>query len=379
MNNNENTLRIAVRKFGPFEQTIEKLWKQFCEQTGCTLELDAPALDLHPLYDEIIADNGLKNGDYDISFINTDWITEAYESGSIESLTPYIDAQPPQDFPQGWSDSMLGFQDFGKDFVALPVHDGPECLIYRTDLFENEVEKAAFKAKTGKDLVVPETWDDFVEVARFFNRPEENLYGTAFAAFPDGHNTVFDFALQTWTRGGELVDENDCVIVNTPEAVKAMEFYRTILNDSSAVHPRSSEMDSVQSGMCFASGEIAMMINWFGFAAMSEVIDESVVKGKLDIAPIPHADGCKSAALNCYWMYVIGSGSTKKQIAYDFIKFAVSQESDKEMTLAGGTGCRKSTWFDDDVNAIIPYYRRLSVLHMPVHYRVKLIGPDLLM
>ena len=31
-------------------------------------------------------------------------------------------------------------------------------------------------------------------------------YGTVFAAFPDGHNTLYDFALQLWSRGGELTD-----------------------------------------------------------------------------------------------------------------------------------------------------------------------------
>lgn len=36
---------------------------------------------------------------------------------------------------------------------------------------------------------------------------------------------------------------------------------------------------------------------------------------------------------------------------------------DKLLTLEGAIGCRKSTWVDEDVNRIIPFYRRMEVLH----------------
>jgi multiple sugar transport system substrate-binding protein len=36
---------------------------------------------------------------------------------------------------------------------------------------------------------------------------------------------------------------------------------------------------------------------------------------------------------------------------------------DKATTLAGGIGCRRSTWDDPDVNALIPFSRRLPELH----------------
>ena len=40
---------------------------------------------------------------------------------------------------------------------GLPFHDGPECLIYRKDLFENENEKLAFKKVYGRELAPPRT------------------------------------------------------------------------------------------------------------------------------------------------------------------------------------------------------------------------------
>ncbi len=64
-------------------------------------------------------------------------------------------------------------------------------------------------------------------MAAFFNRPDEGLYGTLFALYPDGHNNIFDYALQVWSRGGELTDDSGNIMLDSSEAVKAMEAYRS--------------------------------------------------------------------------------------------------------------------------------------------------------
>jgi len=361
--NTGNKFRIAVRKFGPFESATEKLWQKFCTQTGCTLQVEFVPMDLHPLHDATLTQKGLANGDWDVAHLNTDWIYEAFISGSVEKLNKYIEHNPPANYPIGWSNSLLRMQQFGEDIVGLPFHDGPECFIYRKDLFSDAAEKEAYFKQYGKPMEVPKTWEDFKQVARFFNRPEQNLYGSVFACLPDGHNTVFDFCLQLWTRGGSLVDDNGKVNVNTQEAIDGLNFYRQLVNDKTAVHPQSADYESVQAGMAFARGEVAMMINWFGFASMCEVYEESNVKGKVDITSLPHSEGEESASLNVYWLYTIGSGSRHKDIAYKFIRFAVNQENDKLLTMEGGIGCRISTWKDGEVNSVIPYYHKLEMLH----------------
>jgi multiple sugar transport system substrate-binding protein len=88
--------------------------------------------------------------------------------------------------------------------------------------------------------------------------------------------------------------------LESPAAIEAVAFYRSILGDSSAVHPRCREMDSVKSGMAFAAGEIAMVVNWYGFATMAETTAESKVRGRVDIAPIPHAADSPTTSLNVY-------------------------------------------------------------------------------
>src|ERR1700749_2199809 len=159
-----NTIRIAVRKFGPFETALQKFWDAYCEQKKCTLKAEMVPMDLEILHKSILGDEGLKNGDWDIAHVVTDWLYEAYTTGSLENLAPYIKHPPPDDFPQGWSPSLLKMQQFDDAIVGLPFHDGPECLIYRKDLFEDSKEQKNYFARFGKTLQVPESWDEFQNV-----------------------------------------------------------------------------------------------------------------------------------------------------------------------------------------------------------------------
>lgn len=359
-----NKFRIAIRKFGPFETAIEKIWESFCLETGCTLELEAVPMDLPLLHEATLGkENGLKNGTWDVTHINTDWIAEADQKDCLEDLAPWIMAKSPDNYPEGWSDSLLKRQRFDDRILGLPFHDGPECLIYRKDLFKDPKEKEAFELTYKRELQPPATWEELHQVSRFFNRPEQNLYGTAFALYPDGHNTVFDFSLQLWTRGGELVNKQGKIDINTPAGEEGLTFYRKIVRDKSAIHPGCKDFDSVKSGMAFANGEVAMMVNWFGFASMCEVYPESKIKRCVDIANVPAGPRGQGVSLNVYWLYAIAKGSKNKKLAYDFIRYATNTANDKLLTLEGGIGCRKSTWTDKDVNETVPYYHKLNTLH----------------
>jgi len=356
-------IRIAVRKFDPFESTLQKLWDSFCLQNNIEIEAEMIPMELHELYETTITKKGLKKGKWDIAHLNTDWIYDAVHEKAVLDLYSFIAENPPENYPNGWHKSLLHLQKIDNGTYGLPFHDGPECLIYRKDLFDNEAEKANFKKQFGYELSTPKTWKEFEEIATFFNRPEENLYGCIFANYPDGHNMVFDFCLQLWTRGGSLINNKNQISINSKAAIEALDFYRKIVNNKNAVHPKSREFGSVEAGLAFAEGQAAMAINWFGFASMAEVIEESTVKGKIDITSLPSDPGHKTASLNVYWLYTIGSGSKHKKLAYDFLRFATTAESDKLLTTEGGIGCRKSTWKDKEINTLIPFYHKLEMLH----------------
>lgn len=346
----QNLFRVAIRKFGPFRSAVRKQWDAFEATENTGLELDAPELDLHPLSESLFDRDGLRNGDWDVAFINTDWVASAHEKRALVDLAPMLRSDPPEGYPDAWTPSLLRLQEVHGEVLGVPYHDGPECLIYRTDLLEDPAR-------------LPETWSEFRQLAQRLTRKEKGLYGTVYAAYPDGHNTVYDFCLQLWTRGGELLDSQGNLRLDTPQAVEALEFYRLMLDDKEAVHPASRDMDSVKTGYAFANGEVALMVNWFGFAAMAQTIPESRVKGCVGVAEIPHAEGCTGTSLNIYWILSIAAGSPHREIAWRFLRHCASPAMDKLLTLEGAIGCRKSTWMDKNVNRVIPFYRRMEDLH----------------
>jgi multiple sugar transport system substrate-binding protein len=358
-----NQFRVAVRKFGPFEDAIRAQWDAFegIARTGLTLDL--VPLDLHPLEEALFASGGMARGDWDIAFIATDWIGRMHQLGCALDLAPLLRDDPPQDYPSGWSDSLLRLQRIANSTLGVPYHDGPECFIYRRDLFADPALRAEYRARFSADLAPPATWADFHRIARFFHRPDRNLYGTVFAAFPDGHNTVYDFLLQLWTRDGELFDAVGNLGFATREAEAALDFYRILANDSAATHPDCTTLDSVQAGQIFAEGRVAMCINWFGFAAYAHTAADSAVRGNVAIAEIPHEPPGRSVSLNVYWILSIASGSPHPQVAWSFLRHVLTCAMDKLTTTSGAIGCRRSTWADADVNVAIPFYCSMADLH----------------
>jgi multiple sugar transport system substrate-binding protein len=345
------TLRIAVRAFGPFESAIAKQFASFVAATGTDATLEAMPMDLNPLHAAVIGERGLASGDWDIAFLNTDWLAEAQADGLLEDLEPHLARAPLPDWPDAWSPSLTGLQRFAGGLWGMPYHDGPECLVCRRDLLD------------AAGIAVPTTWDEFHAAARALHAPEREQYGTVLALFPDGHNSFYDFCIHIWSRGGEPFDSAGRPAFTSAPAHAALDFLRALAADESAMTPNARALDSVQSGLLFAQGKVALMANWFGFAAYADTANESRVKGLVDVAPLPSGPGGRSVSLNVFWVLAIGSGSQRKELAWDFLRHCASAQMDKLTTTEGAIGVRQSTWADAEVNAAIPYYHKLGWLH----------------
>ncbi|WP_076069620.1 extracellular solute-binding protein [Sphingomonas montana] len=356
------TLRIAVRRFDPFVRAITRQFADFVTATGADAVIDAQPLDLNPLHHALFTAGGLCDGSFDIAFLATDWLAEAQAGGLVENLDPWLDRAPVPDFPDGWSASLTGLQCFAGGYWGMPYHDGPECLIYRRDLLD------------AAGIAVPRTWDAFHAAARAIHAPDRGIAGTTLALFPDGHNSFYDFCIQIWTRGGEPFDAAGRPCFTGPHATAGLDFIRTLARDGGAVDPDCAALDSVATGLRFCAGKVALMANWFGFAALGEA-DDSPVRGLIDVAPLPAGPGGSSVSLNVFWVLAIAAGSRNKALAWDFLRHCARADMDRITTLEGAIGCRRSTWADAEVNRRVPYAHRLDWLHdharaMPHHPRL---------
>ena len=62
-------------------------------------------------------------------------------------------------------------------YWAIPLEGDATGMAYRKDWFEDPKEKAAFKAKYGYELGVPQDLKEMGDIAEFFHRPAEKRYG----------------------------------------------------------------------------------------------------------------------------------------------------------------------------------------------------------
>lgn len=355
-------LRLLLRNYADFENALtEEVGLFEAERPG--VEVDLVSVGIHELYDSAIAKPGLRAGDFDLALLVTDWLAEGMDTGALEDLQPWQQRTPIADWPEGWARSLVRPLYFGARLSSLPWHDGPECLVYRTDLFGSPEHRGAFRALFHRELAPPTTWQQFEETARFFTGRAPKLYGTVFAAFPDGHNTLYDFALQVWSRGGELVDSTGHPQLASSQAIAALDFYRRLVTNPEVCHPQSSRLDSTQSGDLFLQGEVAMMANWFGFATRSSA-PGAPLEGKVAIAAIPSMEGCTPVSLSVFWALVIGSGSRNKELAWEFLRFVAGPERDLGLIPHGTVGARLSTWRNPELQARIPVYRGIESISL---------------
>ncbi|MGH7120252.1 MAG: extracellular solute-binding protein [Acetobacteraceae bacterium] len=339
--------RVAVRKFGPLENAIVKQWQCFIASRDGAPEIEAVAFDLDPLHEALFDRREAASGGWDVAFLPTDWIAAAQAGGLVADLRPLMAQRPIPGFPEAWSPSLLRLQDFAGGFWGMPYHDGPQCLIYRTDLLGD----------------IPRTWDSFYASARRLNDPASGLSGTVLALYPDGHNGFYDFCVQLWTRGGAPFDDSGRPQLQSAEAVSALDFIRGLAADRSATPPDGRTIDSVASGIRFAEGRVALMANWFGFATYAATAPESQVKGRVGIAPLPRGAGGPSVSLNVYWMLCICAGSQQRDLAWEFLRHCATPAMDMLTTTEGAVGVRRSTWTDAELNRSVPFYHELDGLH----------------
>jgi multiple sugar transport system substrate-binding protein len=356
------TLRLALREFVDFENALAAQIAAF-RASHPEIAIEVVPMDLRTLYGELFTSGGLRSGKWNLATLVTDWLPDAIASGAIGDLTSWMAADPIPEWPEGWPRSILQPLEFDGRYYCIPWHDGPECLIYRRDLFESAQEQVRFKEAFGYELAPPRSWRAFEDVAHFFTRPGDNLWGTVFACYPDGHNTLYDFAIQVWSRGGELHDKGGRPTLATRQAEEALNFYRRMVRDPSACYPESITIDSVRSGEAFLSGSIAMMVNWFGFGARSGRAD-SPLAGKVALAPIPSDEGFSPVSLSVFWGMAIASGSTHKREAYEFLHFLTRPEMDREMVRHGAVGVRLSTWRDAEVRRLSPAFASIEEISL---------------
>ncbi len=312
---------------------------EFKELTG--YEVNIVAVPYEGLYDKMTAETVSPQSSYDVACVDFLWLP-----AWAHKLAPLDDLLTSEVRADLFAVSIAGGTYKGK-FYGMPTWESCKVLVYRTDLFGDEKEKQAFKNKYGYELAPPTNWQEFVDIARFFTRDNNNdgvidLYGTYVGGAPHEDNACswFDFALQA---GADylIVDDKDKVVVDSQPYIDGLRFMGDQLNKYKVAPPGALEMLCVQGAELFQDGKLAMMLNWPFAYRMAQDPSGSKVVGKVDSRPM--IAGSKGVGVTTgTWINIIPASSRNVAIAKKYIKFWY--ERDKTLFKLTGEAARKSTF-----------------------------------
>lgn len=354
-------LALLGRKFDGFDRAL-RMQLQSVPEFGATFEL----LEIEDLQQVVLNGDAAESGDYDVLMLISDWLPSLISSGKLLPLDDYFAQEAPQGWPSAWVASLRELQ-MGPDgrTYGIAYHDGPMLLLYRTDLYADAAEQSGFEVKFGYPLAPPKSWEQYRDQALWFNRPSQGLYGTVLAGYPDEHNNVYDFLMHLWSRGGELIDADDRSGLDSPAARDAIAFIHDLWHIDQVVNPEAAHWDSVASGVHFAAGEAAMMVNWCGFAAISSD-PGSPTHGLVGCVPAPGGDGPQGSVvtMNAYWVLTVPAGARDAGRAVDLLRALSTHEMDVLTALGGASATRRDSWSDPRVRVTSPYYEVLEQAHI---------------
>ena len=237
---------------------------------------------------------------------------------------------------------------------GLPVNGNVYMYVYRSDLFGDAQEKAAFKAKYKRELTPPLTIQDFRDVAEFFTRPPK-MYGFApFTKNSEGTTVEAVWVLNTF--GAQLFDDKMKLTLDVPKATAAFQFYTDLMkfapSGSGAWH-HSERMAA------YSKGKIAQMMTWPSFVKDLENPEKSLVVGKNNYSLPPAGPNGKPTAVAGTWTAAIPKTSKNQGLAAEFAYWWASKSFAQNLVAAGMNPARRDLLSDATLVKSNPWFPQI--------------------
>ena len=407
---NDIVLKMAVPDWPPTRIMQDLANEKYKAASGNNVKLEADFIPWGVYYERLAASLTSGEKKYQMAVSDSQWLGAFVEGGYYMKINQFIDNDPE------W---QAIFKDLHPNLVAAystyPHKSGnyygfpqmPDVLVtyYRNDLFCDASEQAAFQAKYSKKLPCTGEemddldWDTFGQIGEFFMRKkgdklagqtlDDDFYGVAYQAGKD-----YDFAIMQvngfiWQHGADIWDETKAPegqaegVVNSPEAVKALEQYLSYVKYMPPV-VKTGTMDIFKTDELFREGKVALNVNWIGFAESAIAPATSKVADKIAFAQPPGIRGSDGKIVR--WQNIGGQPFvlttwnsdevTKESLA--FCKWWLSDEIQTEYARRGGQSGLQSVYNKPDYNTFRPWNRawapsldwQKDVWHVPDFYEL---------
>ena len=260
-----------------------------------------------------------------------------WKSGWYADLSKFL-KDPTMTAPDyDWNDIFAGTrraiaQEDGS-VVALPIDATPHMFYYRKDIFQQ------------KGLKPPKTLEEMEELARALHNPP-SMYGFVARGLKNANALAWNWCL--FSMGGNFLTKDGKASLNTPEAIKAMDYHTGMLRRFAP--PGVVNFNWYECSSAFMQGQVATYLDSPNGVSQFEDKEKSKIAGKVGYAVLPAGPG-GHFSISGTDAIGISAQSKKQGPAYLFAQWATSKQSAIKAHLAGTGGARISVWNDPTVKA----------------------------
>ncbi|CCU80118.1 Maltose/maltodextrin ABC transporter, substrate binding periplasmic protein MalE [Halanaerobium saccharolyticum subsp. saccharolyticum DSM 6643] len=273
------------------------------------------------------------------------------------------------------ADHLIDFNDYGAEkivdkhfdaivenntldgrLIAMPWYTDGGLLYYRTDLLE----------EYGYDAP-PKTWDKLEEMAATIQAGEREKGNQDFWGFlwqGNAYEGLTCDALE-WVashNGGQIVNSNKEITIYNDQAIKAIDRAASWVGEISP--PSVTGLQEESSRHIWQNGNAAFIRNWPYIYSLGNS-EDSAIKGKFDVSPLPGDEPGMSASTLGGWQLAVSKYSQNKEAAADVAMFMASEKAQKYRAIEESYNPTiKSLYEDEEVLAARPFFEDLYGVFM---------------
>lgn len=297
----------------------------------------------------------LAAGNKDIDVYQTDVIWAPQLAEQFIDLTEVAKDLAPKHFK-----SIIESQTVNGKLVALPIFTDAPALYYRKDLLEKH------------GATVPKTWEELTATAKAVQDAER----------ADGNNDMWGFVWQgnayegltcnalEWIKsfgGGQIIEADGTISINNVKAIAAVDLVKSWVGEISPEGVLAYQEEEARG--VWQTGNAVFMRNW-PYAYGLGNGDESPIKGKFDVVPLPTGGGHDtSAATLGGWNVAVSKYSEHKDEATSLAIYLASEEAQKTRALVSANLPTIVALYDDaDIakeQPIIPSWKNVFLQAVP--------------
>lgn len=252
------------------------------------------------------------SGNYDVVWVNSQWMKEYTDAGYLLPLDSYIKAAGVDTtmYAKGLFDGCV----FNGQTYGLPTFAQTLIIAYDSEVF----------AKEG--IAVPKNADELIAVAKYF---KSKGTGIALPA-KQGSAAVTLFSQLLFSDGGYYFDANGKLDIASANAIQAASIYDQLVQNS-VEGCLAWHHDEVAEAVRMKDAPIGIIMS--GLANQNADPEKSLIVDTVKYTVLPGKSG-NAAATNSFWVWAVAKNSANAQKAADYAMWMTSKETEKKQTLA---------------------------------------------